>query len=100
MDSNEQLDQQIDDIVEQEARFYNTKAPGFSFELRSMSKGEMERLLRNLILFPLEQDDLKHSSPKEVEMFNLTMSLYNAKMVIMSYSQSRSKEKANGKQDG
>ena len=92
MDSKE-LDQEIQDVVEQEAKFYSEKAPAFSFQLRTMSKGEMERLLRNLILFPLEQDEVKHASPQEIELFTLTTSLYNAKMVVMSYSQNRKKEK-------
>lgn len=81
------------DLVEQAARYYKDNASDWVEALEDLNKKEIMRLLKVMILYPLELDKVQFTSPKEPAMLEYTMKMLDAKMHVMAYSIERQKEK-------
>lgn len=79
------------DKVEESAEWYSKNTELWKTSIEDLSKSEMERLLKGMILYPFEQEALVFTSPKEPIALELTMKMLDAKMAIMAYSMEKFK---------
>lgn len=79
------------DPVESQAQFYNSKVKEWEESVENMSKNDLKRALKALILFPLELEDPGFTTPQEIANFEFTTQLLDAKMTVMAYAVERNK---------
>ena len=68
------------------SREFNIKADAFISAIESLSKNELERVLKALTLFPLKHENIKLTHRDEIKAFDLGVEIFTAKVqMTVSY---------------
>lgn len=78
-----QAQERSQDPTETAAQMYSMYIPHYKSAVPKLSTRGLRRVLNNLILYPLEQDDIKAASQFEKEMMQLVNSLVEAKFIMI-----------------
>lgn len=62
--------------------YYMQNKDQWLLDIASMSKNELHRIVKTIILYPYEMKEAPFMSPKEFEVYMQTMALYTAKLVM------------------
>lgn len=62
--------------------FYMENHQQWLLDMTSMSKSELQRIVKAMILYPYELKECGFMSPKEFEVYMQTMALYTSKLVM------------------
>lgn len=80
--------------VEAAARIFHVGVPIFTKKVEELSQREARRLVKALVLFPLQDDDKPLlARQEEASLFGQAMELMEAKMIMVEYAR-KSKEAA------
>jgi len=96
---NEQSQPQVsDDPEEMAATLFTLYRPRYDALVNNLSSNAMRRLLKKMVVFPLNEKEMKSTSKEENEAFAISQRLLEAKYVMIMSTYQKAAEEAYKKQ--